>query len=89
MAESSRIAEARRRAAGAKQTAVALAAAGFLAIALLAREAHPATSKAGGTSGGSANTDSGTSSSDDDFDFGSGSVAPSTGSQPQVQTHVS
>jgi hypothetical protein len=37
----SRIKEARRRAAGAKQTAVAVAAAGFLAIALLARQSHP------------------------------------------------
>ena len=38
----SRIAEARRRAADTKQAAVAFAAAGFLAIALLARVSHPA-----------------------------------------------
>ena len=38
----SRIGEARRRAADAKQAAAALAAAGFLAIALLARASHPA-----------------------------------------------
>jgi hypothetical protein len=56
---------------------------------LLAREAHPATSKAGSNSGNVATSDSGTTSGNDGFGFGSGSVAPSTGSQPQVQTHVS
>ena len=49
----SRIGEARRRAADAKQAAAALAAAGFLAIALLARASHPAhVSSATGTSTG-------------------------------------
>jgi hypothetical protein len=65
------------------------AAAGFLALVLLARETHPATSKSNGGSGGVAASDSSTASSDDGFDFGSGSVAPSNGTQPQVQTHVS
>ena len=40
-AATSRIADARRRATGARQTAVAVAVAGFLAIAFLARESHP------------------------------------------------
>jgi hypothetical protein len=65
------------------------AVAAFLALVLLAQETHPATSKSNGGSGGVATSDSSTPSGDDGFDFGSGSVAPSSGSQPQVQTHVS
>jgi len=51
MADTSRIAEARRRAAGAKRTAVAVAAAGFFAVAFLARESHPATAGSAHASG--------------------------------------
>ena len=89
MAEApSRIAEARRRAAGAKQTAVAAAAAGFLAIALLARASHPghATSASTGTSSGS----SVRSQDDDGFSLSPGSIAPSGGSPSGgAQTGVS
>jgi hypothetical protein len=56
---------------------------------LLAREAHPATSKAGSNSGSVETCDSGSTSGDDGFGLGSGSVTPFTGSQPQAQTHVS
>lgn len=84
----SRIAEARRRAADAKQAALALAAAGFLAVALLARASHPARTHA--TSGGPGASQSTTQqSSGSSFDFGSGSVEPSDGSQPGVQSSVS
>jgi hypothetical protein len=88
-ARPSRIERARRRAAGAKRTAVVTAVAAFLALVLRARETHPATSKSNGASDGVARSESSTPSGDDDFDFGSGSVAPSSGSQPRVQTHVS
>jgi hypothetical protein len=75
----------------AKQAALALAAAGFLAVLLLARAndagssgVSPATS---GSTQSSNSTDSSTESSDE-FDYGSPSVAPSTAT-PQAQTSVS
>jgi hypothetical protein len=84
----SRIAEARRRAANSKQAALALAAAGFLAVALLAKASHPARTHA--TSGGpSASQRTTQQSNGSSFDFGSGSVEPSDGSQPGVQSSVS
>ena len=84
----SRIEEARRRAIVAKQAAFALAAAGFLAVLLLARGSHPGQASTSSGSGGSTGTQAGEESSDDSIQFGSGSVAPST-SAPQVQTGVS
>jgi hypothetical protein len=84
----SRIEEARRRALGAKQAAVALAAAGFLAVLLLARGSHPGQASTSSSSSGSSGTQAGQESSDGGFDFGSGSVAPSTGT-PQTQSSVS
>ena len=81
----SRIQEARRRAGDAKRTALVLAAAGFLAVVLLARESHPAGSASAG-SGTSANAP--TSRAGDDFDFGSGSLSPSNAT-PHVQTSTS
>jgi hypothetical protein len=80
----SRIQVARRRAADAKRTALVLAAAGFLAVVLLARESHPASSSTG--SGASSNAPA--SRGDDGFDFGSGSVSPSNAT-PDVQTTTS
>jgi hypothetical protein len=77
----------------AKQAAVALAAAGFLAVLLLARASHAGTSGASGatsktsSSTRSSSTNSPTQSSDE-FDYGSPSVAPSTAT-PQAQTSVS
>jgi hypothetical protein len=74
----------------AKQAAVALAAAGFIAVLLLARASHAGTSKVSSTSGStpsSGSTNSSTQSSDG-FDYGSPSVAPSTAT-PQAQTSVS
>lgn len=84
----SRIAEARRRAADAKQAALALAAAGFLAVALLAKASHPAHAHTA-SGGQSASQDTTRQSSGSSFDFGSGSVEPSDGSQPGVQSSVS
>ena len=73
-----RIEAARRRAAGAKQIAAAAAAAGFLATLLLVHGTHVGHA-------------SSTQSSGDSFDYGSSSVAPSSGSTstPQAQTSVS
>lgn len=89
MAETtSRIAAARRRASDAKQAAVALAAAAFLAIALVARQGHP-----GQASSASQGSGSGTPvrSQDDDggFSLTPGTVASSTGSGGGARTAVS
>lgn len=89
----SRIQEARHRAAGAKQAAVAVAAAGFLALVLLARASHPANAPAteGSTSDSSGSGAATTLQFDDDggFDLSPGSVSPSDGSQPGAQSSVS
>ncbi|MET0201793.1 MAG: hypothetical protein ABW245_08060 [Gaiellaceae bacterium] len=84
----SRIQEARRRATGAKQAAVGVAAAGFLALVLLARASHPASAPA---TAGSTSDSSTTLQFDDDggFDLSPGSVSPSDGSQPGAQSSVS
>ena len=84
----SRIREARRRATSAKRTAVAVAAAGFLAVVLLAKASHPA--RAHPTSGSQSALHSSTQQSGGgSFEFGSASVEPSDGSQPGVQSSVS
>jgi hypothetical protein len=87
----SRIADARRRASSAKQRLGIAAAATFVAAFGLAWASHP-----GSTSSSSAATDTATndeSFSQTDDEFGGlesfGSVAPSGGATPQVQTHVS
>jgi hypothetical protein len=92
----SRIAEAKRRALAAKQKLGVAAAAAFVAIGALAWASHPGASTSASTAG-SASVDQ--SSTDDDTyleeddDFGGfdsfGSIAPSGGSAPQAQTHVS
>ena len=86
MAPPSRIGEARRRAADAKQAALALAAAGFLAIALLARVSHPAQASS------SSSTSTGTtvqSQDDDGFSLQPGQLDQSSGSQSGARTGVS
>ena len=84
----SRIDEARRRAAAAKQAALSLAAAGFIAIALLARTSHPAhvssSSQSSTSTGSTAQTQD-----DDGFSLDSGQLAPSNGSGGGAQTGVS
>jgi hypothetical protein len=81
---SSRIEDARRRAARAKRALGTAAAAGFLAVGGVAYAGHAGTKATGvGT------TDSPVYANDDNFDFGSGSIAPSGGAQPQVGTGVS
>jgi hypothetical protein len=87
----SRIEVARRRAAGAKQTAAAVAAVGFLGVLLLAKGGHPGRfSTSAGATGRSSPTTESESEEDDDFDFGSSSVSPATaGAQTQAQAGVS
>src|SRR6266545_4230654 len=85
----SRIQEARRRAAGAKRAAAALAAAGFLAALLLARASHPGVASSSTGSGSSSRPNVSSSEESDDFGLGSGSISPSSGSTPQAQTNVS
>jgi hypothetical protein len=75
----------------AKQAAVALAAAGFLAVLLLARASHAGSSGVSPSTSGSTQSSNSTGSStqsSDGFDYGSPSVAPSTAT-PQAQTSVS
>jgi len=83
-----RIEAARQRAAGAKQIAAAVAAAGFLVTLLLVRGTHLVHAATESHSGSSSTTSSDTQSSDESFGFGSSSVGPST-SSPQTQTSVS
>lgn len=74
----SRIVEARRRAAGAKQTAVAAAAAGFIALLLLARASHPghaATATSVSTPAQSSQEQ------DDGFSLSPGTLGQSSGGQ--------
>ena len=84
----SRIEEARHRASLAKQAAVALAAAGFLLVLVLARVSHAGANQASSTSGSTSGSSSSSTQSGDDFNYGSPSVAPSTAT-PQAQTSVS
>jgi hypothetical protein len=92
----SRIEEARRRVSRAKTALGAGAAAAFLAVGALAWVTHPGSSRASQASSSSSSSSSAVSEDvtgpwDDDgsFDYGSGSLAPSGGSQPQVGTSVS
>ena len=84
----SRIEEARRRTASAKKSIGAAAAAGFLAAVGLAWASHPGAASSSGTSVG-VESDDAAPVSDDDFDFGSGSIAPSGNAVPQAQSSVS
>jgi len=72
MEPTSRIAEARRRAA-----------------AVLAYGSHPGTASNASTGSDGVSTSGGESSDGDSFGFGSGSIGPSDGTVPQVQSHVS
>ena len=72
----------------AKQSAVALAAAGFLLVLVLARVSHAGANQASTTSGSTSGSSSSSTQSGDDFNYGSPSVAPSTAA-PQAQTSVS
>jgi hypothetical protein len=75
----------------AKQAAFALAAAGFLAVLLLARASHAGSSGVSPATSGSTQSSNSTDSSpqsSDEFGYGSSSVAPSTAT-PQAQTSVS
>jgi hypothetical protein len=88
-AQPSRIEAARQRATGVKQVAAAGAVAGFLAVLLLAKASHPGTHASSSTSSGRAQSTSEESDDDGSFGFGSSSVSPSGGTQPQAQTGVS
>jgi hypothetical protein len=79
--------EARRRAADAKQAALALAAAGFLAIALLARASHPAHASSANSNSNSSSTVQ--SQDDQGFNLQPGQLGRSSGSQGSAQTGVS
>ena len=89
MEKPSRIEEARQRAAGAKQLAVAAAAAGFLALALLARSSHPGHAATASTGSSSGSGSSVQSEDDGGFSLSPGSIAPSGGSSGGAQTGVS
>jgi hypothetical protein len=83
----SRIREARRRAADAKQAAIALAAAGFVAIALLARVSHPAHASSTSSESSSSTV---TTQQDDGLSLQPGQLGQSDGSSAGgAQTGVS
>jgi hypothetical protein len=80
--------EARRRVADAKRTLGVVAAAAFVTAILLAYVSHPGAPATRTT--GSSRSSGGTVTGGSVFDFGSGgSIAPSQGSPPTAQTHVS
>jgi hypothetical protein len=84
----SRIQEARLRATHAKRVLATLAAAAFAAAVVLARETHPGATASSGVPRAQAPA----AAEEDDgggLDFGTGSVSPSFGTAPQVQTRAS
>jgi hypothetical protein len=84
----SRIAEGRRRSAGAKRRLGAAAGASFVAALALAYVSHPG--QTGATTSGDAGTGEGESVRPAaNFDFGNGLIAPQGGSAPGAGTHVS
>jgi hypothetical protein len=82
----SRIATARRRASDVKQASVTFAAAGFIAIALLARLSHPGHASSASPATASVQP---TQTDDSGPSLQSGSIAPSSGSTGSAQTSVS
>jgi hypothetical protein len=88
MEQTSRIELARRRLQIARRAIGVVAAAGFVVFVLVARASHPGSGTSPAVAGSSA-TPAATSEQDDSFgfDFGQGSIAPSTGgSVPSVQS---
>jgi hypothetical protein len=86
-----RIVEARTRAATAKRAIAVASVTGFLAALVLAKAAHPGhvTASRPSTSNGPS-TGQSSVESDDDFGFGSGSIAPPAQNvAPSVSTHTS
>jgi hypothetical protein len=84
-----RIREARTRAATAKRAIAVASMAGFLAVFVLARGAHPGSTTASHPSTPSGSSGQSSDERGDDFGFGSGSIAPSQNVVPSVQTHTS
>ena len=84
MEGSSRIEKARRRLRVARVSIGATAAAGFLVFAVAARASHPGTHNTQVSSAASSGDD--VQAEGGDFGFGSGSIGPSTGSAPALQS---
>ena len=87
---SSRIEEARTRAAAAKRAMLVAAVAGFLAVFVLTRASHPGHTTAAHQPPAPSVVPANGESDDDGFGFGSGSIAPQTANvAPSVSTHTS
>ena len=87
---SPRIAEARSRAATVKRAVAVGSLASFLALFMLARAAHPGHTTASKPAGTGVVPATGESDENEGtFGFGSGSIAPSQGVAPSVQTQTS
>ena len=84
----SRLDEARRRTAAAKRALAIGSAAAFGLVALWAHGSHPGVAAVQNGGDGSAVLNDGDDAGDD-FDFGSGSLSPSSGVSPDTGTHVS
>lgn len=82
-----RIQEGRLRARTAKRGLALAAAAAFAAALILARVSHPGAVASSGAA--SSQTPAVDEEGDGGFDFGEGSVGPSSGAAPQVQSGVS
>ena len=83
----SRVEQGKGRARHAKEALALGAAVAFAAALGLARASHPGTAPASGTTSSSSSI---TSEQDDgSFAFGDGSIQPSSGFAPQVQSGVS
>jgi hypothetical protein len=83
-----RIVEARNRAEIAKRAFAVVSVAGFLALFVLAKAAHPGHNTTSQPSTPSPSTGQ-SSEEDGGFDFGTGSIAPPQNVAPSVQTHTS
>jgi hypothetical protein len=84
-----RIVEARNRAEIAKRAFAVVSVAGFLAVFVLAKAAHPGHNTTSQPSTPSPSIGQSSEEEDGGFNFGTGSIAPPQNVAPSVQTHTS
>jgi hypothetical protein len=82
----SRLDRARRKVRVARYSIAAVAVTGLGFFALVARAAHPGTSSNASSVSSSASTSTSDDQSAQSFDFGGGSISPSLGNAPSVQS---
>jgi hypothetical protein len=82
----SRLDNARRQVRIARYSIGAVAVAGFALFAMAARAAHPGKSSTAAAVSSSASTSASDDQTAESFGFGTGSISPSVGSTPSVQS---